>query len=121
METVGGNHVILDLGGGQFAFYAHLQPGSLRVKLGDKVKTSQVVGLLGNSGNSTAPHLHFHLTDASSPLGAEGLPFVFEEYERLDLITGGLNAMQTPWKQPPGTLRRAKRELPLENTVIRFH
>src|SRR5205085_8384853 len=71
LETVGGNHVILDIGQGYYAFYAHLQPGSLRVKVGDKVKRGQVVGLVGNSGNSTEPHLHFHISNANSPLGSE--------------------------------------------------
>jgi murein DD-endopeptidase len=74
-ETIGGNYVVLDLGGGRFAFYAHLQPGSLRVKVGDRVKRGQVLGLVGNSGNSTEPHLHFHVSDGASPLGSEGLPY----------------------------------------------
>ncbi len=78
LETVGGNHIVLNLGGGRFAFYAHLQPGKLRVQLGDKVKRGQVLGLLGNSGNSTEPHLHFHLSDGVSPLGSEGVPYVLE-------------------------------------------
>ena len=80
LETIGGNHVILDIGGGRYAFYAHLQPGSLRVKLGDKVRRGQVLGLVGNSGNSTEPHLHVHLSDAPSPLGSEGLPYVMESF-----------------------------------------
>jgi murein DD-endopeptidase len=78
LETVGGNHIVLDLGGGRFAFYAHLQPGKLRVKTGDHVKRGQVIGLLGNSGNSTEPHLHFHVSDGVSPLGSEGMPYVLE-------------------------------------------
>ncbi|HET9012381.1 MAG TPA: M23 family metallopeptidase, partial [Gemmatimonadaceae bacterium] len=73
LETVGGNHVILDIGGGYYAFYAHLRPGSLRVRVGDRVRRGQVVGLVGNSGNSTEPHLHFHVSDADSPLGSEGV------------------------------------------------
>src|SRR6266516_3378693 len=60
LETVGGNYVILDLGKGNFAFYAHLQPKSIRVRLGQKVRRGQVLALLGNSGNSESPHLHFH-------------------------------------------------------------
>ena len=68
-----GNHVILDIGGGRFAFYAHLQPGSLRVKLGDKVRRGQVLGLVGNSGNSTEPHLHFHIENVQiRPWAPEG-------------------------------------------------
>ena len=75
-ETVGGNHIVLDLGGGRYAFYAHFQPGSLKVKVGDRVTRGQVIGLVGNSGNSTEPHLHFHISDGVSPLGSEGLPYV---------------------------------------------
>jgi hypothetical protein len=75
METVGGNHVILDIGGGRYAFYAHLQPGSLRVRVGDRVERGAVLGLVGNSGNSTEPHLHFHIADGTTPLGSEGVPY----------------------------------------------
>ena len=74
LENVVGNYVILDLGQRHFAVYAHLQPGSLKVKLGDTVKAGQVVALLGNSGNSDAPHLHFHLVDGNSPLGRGRAP-----------------------------------------------
>ncbi len=78
LDAVPGNHVVLDLGAGQFALYAHLQPGSIRVKVGDRVKRGQTLALLGNSGNSTAPHLHFHVTDANAALAAEGLPYVLD-------------------------------------------
>lgn len=79
-ENIGGNMLVIDIGGGNFAFFAHLQPGSLRVKLGDKVKTGQVIALLGNTGNSDAPHLHFHVMDGPSPLDANGLPYVFTRF-----------------------------------------
>jgi len=120
LETVGGNHVILDIGGGVYAFYAHVQPGSLKVKLGDKVKRGQVLGLLGNSGNSTAPHLHFQLTDGNSPLGAEGVPFVFENFEQLDQLKGDVESQGVAWKQPAGPTRKAVREIPLENSIVRW-
>ena len=59
LDTMGGNLVVLDLGNDLYAFYAHLQPDSIRVKAGDKVQKGQVLGLVGNSGNGNAPHLHF--------------------------------------------------------------
>src|SRR4051794_39339030 len=71
----GGNHVILSLRNGHYAFYAHLQPGSIRVKPGDRVRRGQVLGLLGNSGNSNATHLHFHIMNGDSWFASEGLPF----------------------------------------------
>jgi murein DD-endopeptidase MepM/ murein hydrolase activator NlpD len=114
LETVGGNFVILDLGGNRFAFYAHLQPGSLRVKVGDKVRRGQALGLVGNSGNSTEPHLHFHISNANSPLASEGLPYVFESFE----VQGkGWGWKASSNDAPP---EKRLREIPLQNGVIRF-
>ncbi|HEX8145538.1 MAG TPA: M23 family metallopeptidase [Pyrinomonadaceae bacterium] len=122
LETVAGNHIILDLGGGHFALYAHLQPGSLRVKVGEKVRRGQVLALLGNTGNSDAPHLHFHIADANSPLGAEGLPFVFDSFETRGIVQS-LDALfgREAWKPQPG-LRPGRRrlEIPIENAVVSF-
>jgi murein DD-endopeptidase MepM/ murein hydrolase activator NlpD len=84
LETIGGNHVVLDIGGGAFAFYAHLQPGSLKVKVGEHVKRGRVLGLVGNSGNSSEPHLHFHVMDSPSMLGSEGIPYAFDAFELKD-------------------------------------
>ena len=114
LETVGGNHVVLDLGGGRFAFYAHLQPGSLRVKTGDKVRRGQVVGLVGNSGNSTEPHLHFHISDGNSPLGSEGLPYALPSFE--------VQGKGWGWKptSPVAPTEKRQNEMPVENEVIRF-
>jgi murein DD-endopeptidase MepM/ murein hydrolase activator NlpD len=69
-----GNYVALDLGGGRFAFYEHLAPG-LSVKLGGRVRRGQVIARLGSTGQTSRPHLHFHVADANSPLGAEGQPY----------------------------------------------
>jgi hypothetical protein len=74
-----GNAVILDLGGGRFALYAHLQPGSIRVHEGARVKRGDVLGLVGNTGNSDAPHLHFHVMDGPSPLASNGVPYGIDE------------------------------------------
>jgi len=62
-----GNHVVLDLGGGEYALLAHLQPGSVRVAKGDKLSTGDQVGRCGNSGNSSEPHLHFQHSGAQPP------------------------------------------------------
>lgn len=81
VKNVDGNHVVLDIGHGFFAFYAHMKPGSVRVRVGQKVRAGAVLGLLGNSGNSSAPHLHFHVMDTGSVLGSEGLPYVLRRFE----------------------------------------
>lgn len=80
IDEADGNYVILDLGRGRFAFYAHLKPNSVRVKKGDLVSKGDVIGLLGNSGSSTGPHLHFHVMNRPSALASDGLPYVFDRY-----------------------------------------
>jgi len=114
LETVGGNHVILDIGNGCYAFYAHLQPGSIRVKVGDRVHRGQVLGLVGNTGNSTEPHLHFHISDASSPLGSEGLPYLFSSFE--------VEGKGFGWKpsEAKGAPEKHTMEIPTEDEVVRF-
>jgi len=78
VPQIAGNHVILDLGGGRYAMYAHLAPHSATVHVGDHVKAGQKLGLLGNSGNTTGPHLHFQIGDRLSTLDTTSLPFVFQ-------------------------------------------
>lgn len=70
-----GNTVVLDLGDDTYALYAHLQQGSLSVRKGDRVLAGQQIGLCGNSGNSSEPHVHFHLMDDPDPDVAGGRPF----------------------------------------------
>jgi hypothetical protein len=72
-----GNGVVIDHGNGEFSLLAHMQPKSLRFKTGDKVKASDAVGLCGNSGNTTEPHIHYHLQDGADMKTAEGLPAPF--------------------------------------------
>jgi murein DD-endopeptidase MepM/ murein hydrolase activator NlpD len=121
LETVGGNYVILDLGGGRFAFYAHLRPGSIRVRVGDRVRRGQVLALLGNSGNSDAPHLHFHVTDGVSPLGAEGVPYVFESFYMEGVLPSKKLLVEGGWRPQPAHATDIRRlEIPVENAVVRF-
>ncbi|PRC56630.1 peptidase M23, partial [Mycobacterium sp. ITM-2017-0098] len=74
LEQYGGNHIVQDLGNGNYAFYAHLQTGSVTVTPGDQLTTGQAIGKLGNSGNTDAPHLHFHIMSTPDPLRSDGLP-----------------------------------------------
>lgn len=122
-ENVGGNMVVVDIGGGAYAFYAHLQRDSLKVKLGDRVKTGQTLGLLGDTGNSDAPHLHFHVMDGPSPLNANGLPFVFTRFRsRGVLAPGGVDAMMQgeAVKIDPRLAGEHRNELPLNDQVVDF-
>lgn len=80
IADAGGNYAIVKIGENKFAFYAHMQKGSIKVKIGDKLTRGQEIGLVGNAGNSTGPHLHFHVCDNASPLFANGVPFVIDQF-----------------------------------------
>jgi hypothetical protein len=114
LETVGGNHVIIDIGGGYYAFYAHLRPGSIRVRVGDQVQRGQVVGLVGNSGNSTEPHLHFHVSDGTSPLGSEGIPYRLDSFG----LAGSCTTFGAGCNRDGRGTRRG--EVPLANAIVTF-
>ena len=79
-DTLAGNHIIQELSEGHYAAYAHLRPGTIKVKVGDTVHAGDVLAHLGNTGNSSEPHLHFQVCDAPSFPASEGLPFAIEQY-----------------------------------------
>lgn len=105
METVAGNSVVLDLGDGQFASYAHLKSGSLRVKVGDRVQRGQRLALIGNSGDAREPHLHFQVTTGPEILASEGLPYVIDQFRMT---------------ADDGSFQVRKLEFPLGNEAIYF-
>jgi len=119
LDGLFGNYVVIDLGGGNFAGYAHLKRGSVAVKVGDVVARGQVIGALGQSGNSAAPHLHFQVTNAATFEGSEGVPYVFD---RLDSYgpesEEQLFGMGERWK--PAKVTQGAGVLPLSDTVVAF-
>jgi len=122
LEDGSGNYVALDLGAGHYAFYEHLKPGSIRVKPNDHVRRGSVIGLLGFTGESTGPHLHFHISDSNSPLNAEGLPYQLEQF----VILGSYPSIETfgnsqLWAPAPADLDvRPRGEFPAPLTVVEF-
>ena len=79
VDLVAGNRVIVR-GAEAFALFAHLAPGTVSVTVGQQVRVGEVIGRVGHTGNSTAPHLHFPLMDSADPLQAQGIPCAFAEY-----------------------------------------
>jgi hypothetical protein len=126
IEQADGNSVVLDLGDHRYAVYAHLQPNSIRVHPGDKVTRGQTLALVGNTGNSVAPHLHFHVVSNPSPLAANGLPYEIDHFE-VTARTPGTAAfdqaeetgapLSTTKITPP---HQATTALPLDQLIINF-
>jgi len=123
LENIAGNYVVLDLGDGHFAQYAHLQPGSIRIKVGERVHAGQVLALVGNTGNSNGPHLHFQVTDGPSFLGSEGVPYVFQSFTMRGVVDPTSKGFgdTVPWA-PAQNVKPSQHnlEIPLNNAVIDF-
>ena len=108
-----GNSVIERIARGVYATYAHMQTGSVRVKAGQRLRTGEVIGLLGNSGNTTAPHLHFGIVDRAD-FFSNSLPFAFKSFTVQGIAVPG---------PKPGTIKiigkphRVTQAEPLINTV----
>jgi hypothetical protein len=124
IQNAEGNHIVIDMGHGVFATFAHLQKGALTVKKGDKVTKGQVIALLGNTGNSSAAHLHFQLANGPSLAQSYGIPYVInrfeyagqvsaEEFTNADsFLTGIFNSQRLAKPQP-----RTK-EFPLSLAIV---
>lgn len=119
LQNASGNHVILDLGGGRFGFYAHLQPGSMQVRKGDHVKRGQLLAKVGNSGNTSAPHLHFHITQGLGPLSAQGLPYVIDRFDVRGIAGDNVDRGQVEVRAATGP-RARRAEMPMDNYLVDF-
>jgi hypothetical protein len=127
IDQADGNFVVLDIGGGSYVLYAHMQPGSVTVTAGAKVKRGDLLGKVGNTGNTQAPHLHLHVMDGPSPLMSNGIPYVFEAFKLTAIDKAGTadfdkaEATGSPLTltavSPPRDLRRV---LPLDLSVVEF-
>jgi murein DD-endopeptidase len=122
LENASGNYVVLDLGQSRYAFYEHLKPGSIRVNAGDRMRRGQTIALLGYTGESTGPHLHFHVANAKDPLDAEGIPYALDSFELL----GAFPSIEAfgkgrPWPpSPSGTEPTRRSEFPAPLAVVQF-
>jgi murein DD-endopeptidase len=116
------NVVVVDIGYGPFATYAHLQQGSLLVSEGDRVVAGQPLARIGNSGNTLGPHLHFQISDAPEPLGGEGVPFSLRSFELIGRVASVPTLLGgTTWRPDARQPARAvTAEMPPENMVMRF-
>jgi multidrug efflux pump subunit AcrA (membrane-fusion protein) len=92
-EVLAGNAVVVRHAWGEYSVYGHLKPGSVTVKVGQTVKAGDVLALVGSSGSSTEPHLHFHICDGPSALNCVGKPATFSNVENpMALLPGPIQS-----------------------------
>ena len=120
LATGGGNTVVLDLGGGRFAHYGHLRPGSTRVVAGQRVRRGQKIAEVGFTGSASNPQLHFNLADGASALGSEGLPFAIDRFRSLGRYMRIGDVGSVPWVPRGDGEPTRERELPAGNSVVMF-
>ncbi|HSX62299.1 MAG TPA: M23 family metallopeptidase [Tahibacter sp.] len=121
LATGSGNVVALDIGGGRFAYYGHLRTGSVRVRVGQRVRKGETIAQVGFSGSASDPQLHFHLGDAPDALAAEGLPFVFDRFRALGRYGDIAKLGRQVWLSlDDGMPDERKREMPVGNGVVEF-
>lgn len=118
-ERATGNYICLYFPG-FFAFYEHLKPGSIKVKEGQTVAKGEVIASLGYTGNTTGPHLHFHLAKGKSPLGSEGKPYVFDQFTLMGKYDDFSKFGKERWTDLKKGKRIIKEEFPVSNTIINF-
>lgn len=114
VHQLGGNYLIIDIGNGFYAFYGHVKAGSFTVEVGDEVKKGDVVGLLGNTGNSSEAHLHFHVSRGPTPLASTQWPYLFESFELAGTLGDGFQIADEPASGPRTD------EMPLALNVVSF-
>ena len=122
-----GNWVSIRIAPRRYLLYAHMVPGSVRVRKGQEVRRGQVIGLLGNSGNSSTPHLHFQVSDRPGFAPVDSLPYVFDRFAFLGQITDEFSDETLALRPtgdlafaPSGTPRVRRQEMPLDRNVLRF-
>jgi murein DD-endopeptidase len=113
-----GNYVAIAIDNHRVVFYEHLKPGSITVKSGQHVKKGDVIAAIGFTGQTTGPHLHLHVADRNSPLGAEGIPFVIDAFTLLGVYKDPSALGRQRWT--PLENKKITKEHPGSNTVIMF-
>ncbi len=119
-NNAAGNHVVVEIAPHRYVLYAHMRPGTVQVKAGDKVRTGQILGHVGNTGSSTEPHLHMHIDDQPSFLAGNGVPYEFTEGEATGPVEANVSSPTVIHLGPIGPEHPFKNDYPGANALVTF-
>jgi murein DD-endopeptidase MepM/ murein hydrolase activator NlpD len=119
-DNAGGNHVVVEIAPRRYAFYAHMRPGTVAVKVGSQVHAGDLIGHVGNTGSSTEPHLHFHIDDEPSFLAGDGVPFAFTKGLASAAVEADVSAPGAVTFGAIGPQKPFVDDYPAENALVTF-
>jgi hypothetical protein len=119
-NNAAGNHVVVEIAPHRYVLYAHMRPGTVQVKSGDRVRAGQILGHVGNTGSSTEPHLHMHIDDQPSFLAGNGVPYAFTEGEASGAIEANVSSPGVIHLGPIGPEHPFKNDYPAANALVTF-
>jgi murein DD-endopeptidase MepM/ murein hydrolase activator NlpD len=119
-NNAAGNHVVVEIAPHRYVLYAHMRPGTVRVKIGDKVGTGQIIGHVGNTGSSSEPHLHMHIVDQPSFLAGNGVPYEFTNGEASGPVDANVSSLTAVYFGPIGPQKPFMNDYPAENAFVTF-
>jgi Peptidase family M23 len=119
-NNAAGNHAVVEISPRRYVLYAHMRPGTVRVKIGDHVDVGEIIGHVGNTGSSTEPHLHMHIDDRPSFLAGNGVPYEFTEGKASGPIEANVSSPNAIRFGPIGAQRPFTNDYPAENALVTF-
>jgi hypothetical protein len=119
-NNAAGNHAVVEISPHRYVLYAHMLPGTVRVKIGEHVRVGEIIGHVGNTGSSTEPHLHMHIDDRPSFLAGNGVPYEFTQGKSSGPIEANVSSPNAIKFGPIGPQRPFTNDYPAENALVTF-
>jgi murein DD-endopeptidase len=119
-SNAAGNHAVIEIAQHRFVLYAHMRPGTVRVKIGDRVRAGEILGRVGNTGSSVEPHLHMHIDDQPSFLAGNGVPYEFTKGDASGPVEANVSSPNAISFGPIGPQRPFTNDYPAPNALVTF-
>jgi murein DD-endopeptidase MepM/ murein hydrolase activator NlpD len=119
-DNAAGNHVVVEIAPQRYVLYAHMRPGTVRVRIGENVHTGEMLGLVGNTGSSTEPHLHMHIDDQPSFLAGNGVPYEFTQGNESGPVEANVSSPTAISFGSIGAQKPFENDYPANNALVTF-